>query len=331
MHIPENYLSTQTCALCMAVMLPVWHYAMKKTKAELTPAKLPLLGLGAAFAFLGMMFNIPFPGGTTGHAVGGTLIAVLLGPHAACLALTIALVLQAVLFGDGGVLSIGANCFNMAFVLPYSGYAVYRQLQKWGWSPNVSAAAGSYVGINMAALLAAVEFGLQPLLFTTPQGQPLYCPYGLSIAIPAMALAHLTLFGLAEIIFTVGILSYLRKTMPVLFMDEEAQSQRKFSLVPLFCFLGALIVLTPLGTLAEGVAWGEWSPEAIEHDGQVLGYVPQGMQTDWSWPALMPDYALEGVPEVAAYVLSALLGVIIIMLIVKLWSFSLKHKTDFSI
>lgn len=130
MHIPENYLSPQTCLAMTAVMVPVWAHAVKKVKLEIPKERLPLLGVGAAFSFVGMMFNIPLPGGTTGHAVGGTLIACLLGPDAACLAVTIALLIQALLFGDGGILSFGANCFNMAFLLPYIGYFVYRLLRQ---------------------------------------------------------------------------------------------------------------------------------------------------------------------------------------------------------
>ena len=83
MHIPENYLSPSTCAVMAAAMVPVWTYSVKKVKEEIPKVKMPLLGIGAAFSFLGMMFNIPLPGGTTGHAVGGTLIAILTGSPSA--------------------------------------------------------------------------------------------------------------------------------------------------------------------------------------------------------------------------------------------------------
>ena len=185
MHIPEHYLSPQTCAVMTAAMLPVWGHAMKKVKLDVSKEKMPLLGVGAAFSFLGMMFNVPLPGGTTGHAVGGTLIAILLGPDAACLAVTIALLIQALLFGDGGILAFGANCFNMAFVLPYAGYFVYRLIADRISSEKgryIGAAIGSYVGINAAALCAAIEFGIQPALFHDSMGQALYCPYGLSVS-----------------------------------------------------------------------------------------------------------------------------------------------------
>ena len=82
MHIPENYLSPSTCAVMTAAMLPVWGYSINKVRTEIPKARMPLLGIGAAFSFLGMMFNVPLPGGTTGHAVGGTLIAILTGSPA---------------------------------------------------------------------------------------------------------------------------------------------------------------------------------------------------------------------------------------------------------
>ena len=126
MHIPENYLSPSTCAVLGAVMAPVWLMAVHKVRREIPREKMPLLGIGAAFSFLSMMFNIPLPGGTTGHAVGGTLLAVLFGPWSACLTVSIALFIQALFFGDGGILAFGANCFNMALVMPFSGWAVYR-------------------------------------------------------------------------------------------------------------------------------------------------------------------------------------------------------------
>ena len=159
----------------------------------------PLVAIGAAYSFLVMMFNVPIPDGTTAHAVGGVLIAVLLGPWAAVIAVSIALLIQALFFGDGGVLAYGANVFNMAIVMPMVGYGVYRLLGR-----NVSltssrralaAGIGGYVGLNAAALCAAIEFGVQPTLFHSADGTPLYAPFHLTHTIPAMALAHLTVAG----------------------------------------------------------------------------------------------------------------------------------------
>lgn len=328
MHIPENYLSPSTCAVLGAAMLPVWAVAVKKVKDEVKKEKLPFIGICAAFSFLGMMFNIPLPGGTTGHAVGGTLIAILIGPHAACLALSVALFVQAVFFGDGGIIAFGANCFNMAFLLPYSGYYIYKLLKNKFTSTKgevIAAGIGSFVGINLAAFAAAIEFGIQPMLFTNELGQALYCPYPLSISIPAMMIGHLTLFGLAEVVFTVALLAFLKKTSPELLRQDEKISF-KFAYVAVIVF----ILLSPLGLLATGTAWGEWDPkELAELDfmGKPLGYVPQGMTNGFNLDALFPDYAVKGLPEWFGYIISALIGTAILVIMFKLIAVTLNRES----
>ena len=109
MHIPENYLSPATCGVLTAAMAPIWYISIQKVKKNVPADKLPLLGIAAAFSFVVMMFNIPLLGGTTGHAVGGTLAAIMLGPWGACLAISTTLLVQALFFGDGGILALAAN------------------------------------------------------------------------------------------------------------------------------------------------------------------------------------------------------------------------------
>ena len=303
MHIPENYLSPSTCAVMTAAMLPVWGYSIHKIKTEIPKSKMPLLGIGAAFSFLGMMFNVPLPGGTTGHAVGGTLIAILTGsPAAGCISVSIALLIQALLFGDGGILAFGANCFNMAI--------------------------GSYIGINAAAFCAAVEFGIQPLLFKNAEGQALYCPYPLSVSIPAMMIGHITLFGLAEIILTVVVLTFVEKVTPKA-LDAVPD---KTAFKPLYILMAVLIVLTPLGLLATGTAWGEWGADEIAglvSGGSQLGYTPSGMTNGFELSTLFPDYSMSGLPEWTGYILSAIVGVALLVIIFKIISSMMKEKVDF--
>jgi len=222
-HIPDGYLGPPTSGALLVVMLPLWIAASRIVKRTLKMRQVPLLAIGAAFSFVIMMFNVPIPGGSTGHAVGGVLVAILLGPWAAMIAITVALVIQALLFGDGGITAIGANCFNMAVVLPFVGYGVYRLLG--GATVNssrrvVAAFVAGYVGINVAAFLAGVEFGLQPHLCHTVSGQSLYCPYGLKIAVPAMAGEHLLVFGWVEAIVTALVVKYLQKQTPELLGQE---------------------------------------------------------------------------------------------------------------
>lgn len=326
MHIPENYLSPATCAVFTAAMIPLWARAVKHVKNDLPKEKIALIGVGAAFSFIGMMFNVPLPGGTTGHAVGGTLIAALLGPDAACIAVSVALLLQALLFGDGGILSFGANCFNMAFAMPYLGYFLYKIILKVlskGNEPKtsqrlVSAGIGSYAGINIAALLAAFEFGIQPYLFHDGAGQALYCPYGLNVSIPAMMAGHLTIFGLAEVIFSVAVLAFICKMAPGMLKENTLAENKSKEILPVGILLGVLVALVPLGLLAEGTAWGEWGADeiaAIETNGVALGYTPKGLETGWGLETLIPDYNMGGVPEVLGYILSAIIGIAILVII----------------
>src|SRR3954447_22214189 len=125
MHIPDGYLSPATCAAFYGASVPVWVVAGRRVRKVVKNRYVPLVALGAAYSFLVMMFNVPVPDGTTAHAVGAVLVAILLGPWAAVIAVSCALAIQALFFGDGGVLAFGANCFNMAFVMPVVGYAVY--------------------------------------------------------------------------------------------------------------------------------------------------------------------------------------------------------------
>lgn len=330
MHIPENYLSPSTCGVFGLVMVPIWAHAGRRVRERVPREKLPLLGIAAAFCFLAMMFNVPLPGGTTGHAVCGTLVAILFGPWSATIAISIALAIQAILFGDGGVLALGANCFNMAFVLPMVGYGVYllvRGSAKPGLGRELAAAGiGSYVGINAAALCAAIEFGIQPLLFHNAAGQALYCPYPLSVSIPAMMLGHLTVAGAAEVVFTTGILAYVRKAAPDFGLGETATATHAGHPRALAALVAVLVVATPLGLLATGDAWGEWAAEDLS---AAVGYTPQGMQAGWEWTALLPDYSLGGLPEWVGYLVSAVIGVTLLVVVFRALAAGARPKVDF--
>src|SRR5512136_1134184 len=126
MHIPDGYLSPLTCLVMFLLVLPFWYRGIQRMRQTMNARSVPLIALLAAFSFVIMMFNVPLPGGTTGHAVGATLAAIVLGPEIATIAVSIALIIQAFFFGDGGILAIGANCFNMAVVIPYVAYAIYH-------------------------------------------------------------------------------------------------------------------------------------------------------------------------------------------------------------
>ncbi|HET6315218.1 MAG TPA: cobalt transporter CbiM, partial [Chloroflexota bacterium] len=205
MHVPDGYMAPAFSVGMGLLTTPSWIIATRKVRSILNQRTVPLLAIFSAFTFTIMMFNVPVPGGTTAHGVGGTLAAIILGPAAAVITVSTALIIQALFFGDGGVLAIFTNCFNMAVLLPISGYYTYRLIA--GRSPLLStrrawaAGFGGFVGITVAALAVGIELGLQPALFND-NGRPLYSPYDMNIAVPAMLVAHVFGASLVEGIIT---------------------------------------------------------------------------------------------------------------------------------
>jgi cobalt/nickel transport system permease protein len=216
MHIPDGYLSPQTYVPLYAVFAGFIGVALKKVRQTLSAKKIPYLGMAAAFSFLIMMFNVPIPGGTTGHAVGAAIVALILGPWTAVVAVSVALIIQAFLFGDGGITAIGANCFNMAVVMPFVSILIFKLVRgksSLGWRIYLAAFLSGYIGLVIASIVTAVEFGIQPLI-ASANGKPLYAPYGLEIAVPAMAVEHMILFGIVEGLITMLVLGFFLKGDP---------------------------------------------------------------------------------------------------------------------
>lgn len=224
MHIPDGYLGPATCGFFYVAMLPIWALAAKIVKQTLKNRQVPMLAIGAAFSFVIMLFDIPLPGGTSAHAVGGVLIAILLGPWAACISITVALAIQALLFGDGGITAFGANCFNMAFVLPFAGYYIYK-LINYKASLNskrrvIAAGVAGYHAVTLAALFAGIQLGAQLLLHPSGSGQVVYFPYGLKVALSTMLGGHLLAIGWVEAVVTGLVIRYLQKYSAKLFAES---------------------------------------------------------------------------------------------------------------
>jgi cobalt/nickel transport system permease protein len=219
-------------------MIPIWFYAGKKLNSELRSRQVPLLALSAAFSFVIMMFNVPIPGGSTGHAVGGAIIGIVLGPWAGVISISVALVLQALMFGDGGITAIAANCFNMAVVMPFVGYYTYKTISGNSEITSsrriIASAIAGYLSLTVAAFCTGVEFGIQPILHQTTAGVPLYMPYPLSVTVPAMVIEHALGFSILEAGITALIFAYIQRTDPSILYEEttEAQKNKMKSAVP---------------------------------------------------------------------------------------------------
>jgi cobalt/nickel transport system permease protein len=281
-------------------MIPFWATAVKKVKATLNTKLIPLMVIGAAFSFVLMMFNVPIPGGTTAHAVGSGVLAVILGPWAACICTSIALAIQALLFGDGGITTFGFNCFNMALVIPFVTIWIYNAFagksevtspKRWIW-----AAIGSYIGINVAAACNGTELGIQPLIWHTAAGVPLYCPYPIWISVPAMLTAHLLMAGPVELIVAGLVTRYFQVTNPSIIAEQLASrvAPVKAAFNKMWYVVIALIVLVPLGLIAPGGAFGEGAAEDLK---AAFGFVPAGFAAmSGHWHALLDSYGVPNTP-----------------------------------
>ena len=286
MHVPDGYISPVMTLATGLVTVPVWAIATQKVKKILNNRTIPLLAIFSALSFTIMMFNVPVPGGTTAHGVGGTLAAIILGPWAAVIVVSVALIIQALFFGDGGILAIFVNCLTMAIILPFVGYATYR-LAATG-SPLLSnrrawaAGIGGYVGITVAALVVGIFLGLQPILFNDA-GKPLYSPYGLEAAVPAMLIAHMFGASVVEAVITGLGVAYLQKRHPDLLESmksvfagedvEEGVASRR----PLWQIISATVVGTIAVLGVVGLAIGGGDPNRF-------------FGADWSsvsWPAVI--------------------------------------------
>jgi cobalt/nickel transport system permease protein len=269
--------------------------------------------------------------------VGSVVTDILLGPWAACLTVTLALVIQALLFGDGGITALAANCLTMAVVMPFVGWYVYRLMAGETPSPRrqtLAAALAGYVALNVAALYTAVLLGIQPLIARGVDGRPLYAPYPLSVAVSAMAVEHLLLFGVVEAAVAALVIASLRRTDPALVALSNGETpERSDVMTRLWSGLGVLTCLTPLGVILPAAfnsesAWGEWSPGKIS---QMVGYLPVEMgKLAGIWKAPLLDYTLPGIESAGlllqgtAYVLSAVMGIGITVLCLKLWARQVK-------
>ena len=131
-----------------------------------------------------------------------------------------------------------------------------------------------------------------------------------------MLIPHLLALGVLEAVITVGVLSFIKKVSP-----ETIYENSKIKTKPIYAFIIALICLSPLGLLAPSTAWGEWGTQdisAVATGSKILGFVPEGMQNGFSFTSLMRGYTVKGLPDIFAYILSAVAGVAILMIVFRL-------------
>lgn len=207
MHIPDGFLSPQTYLPAAAVAVGAWTWAARGLRDALDETLIPRLAMMTALAYgLGLVM-LPLPGGTSGHALGVAMLALLFGLRLAFLAYTGVLLLQALLFGAGGLTALPINALAMGLAGSATALLVFRLLRNLNESLAVAVAA--WVSVMVSGLLVALALGIQPLIAVQADGAPLFFPFGIEITLPAVLLPH-ALIGIGEAALTLLVWRYAK-------------------------------------------------------------------------------------------------------------------------
>jgi cobalt/nickel transport system permease protein len=292
MHIPDGFISVPVAVVGWFLMAVFVGFALRQTRHELGERQTPLMGILAAFVFAAQMINFPVAGGTSGHLIGGMLVAVLIGPWAALLVMTAVIAVQAFLFQDGGLLALGFNVFNMGILATFSGYAAYNGLRKiLGASRNgllIGAAVGAWVSVELAAVAAAFELAVSGTS-------------ALDVALPAMAGVH-ALIGTGEALITVGALAFIRQVRPDLLGEPSPKAARQSTLI------AAGLVIALAITLASPLA--DPNPDGLERVAADHAFIAKAKNAPFE---ILPDYTIPFIKNGAVTTITAgVIGVLIV-------------------
>ena len=290
MHIPDGFVSGEINGITAIVSAATLAFSVTRVKKEFREKDfaVPLLATIAAFVFAAQMLNFPIGGGTSGHFLGAVTAAALLGPWSACIILSLVLMIQGVLFGDGGITALGSNIFNMGII---GGIVVFplmrglRALLPAGRSGFFTAAAvSSWVSVVLASSACALELALSG---TSP----------LSIAFPAMVGTH-AIIGIGEAMIAVAVLTAVATARPDIIpewalLDKTTRPNeiRKSVWGLAGAGLAVAIMLALMGS-----PFASKSPDGLEKIAEEKGFMEAGSSDKAVWTkSLFPEYKIESI------------------------------------
>lgn len=307
MHAPDGFLTAPTAIATGVLSAGAIAGAVRASRPELDDDRIPLAGVTGAFVFAAQMVNFPVAAGTTGHLLGGALAAVLLGPSLGLVVVAVVVLVQALVFADGGLTALGYNLFNMAVVTSLGGWAVFRGARRL-----VPASAG---GVTVAAavagfasvLLSALSFSLMWL-------------FGASAAVPfdrvftAMVGVH-AIIGVGEGLITAGVVAAVLAVRPDLVRGAEgiAVSSDRIRLprtrFVLLALVAALVVAVGVSQFAVD------EPDGLERVAVDLGFDESGQEHPLSG-SVFSDYATTGVASApVSLALAGLAGTVLTLVV----------------
>jgi len=296
MHIPDGFLDTKTAIASASISIIGISAAYRNLKRNLDSKDVPMIALMAAFVFVAQMLNFPIAAGTSGHLIGATLAAVILGPSAAIIVLTLVLIVQCFLFADGGLLALGANVLNMAISGSLIGYASYRVIKLI--IPNDM---GKFIAIAFASWLSTVTASVLCAGELAWSGTVNW-----SLGFPAMANVHMFI-GIGEAVITTLVIAGIWKTRPELLERENlitTNTQKRTSLIYIGIMAIAIgLFISPfVSNLPDGLEKVA-STFGFEQKADVKPIIPQ-----------LIDYQFKGINQIElATIVAGLIGVVVIL------------------
>ncbi len=289
MHIPDGFLSLGVSLIFWTLTVVFVGVAIYRTRDELGERQVPLMGIMAAFIFAAQMFNFPIPGGTSGHLLGGVLAAILLGPWGGILTMASVIIVQGILFQDGGLLTMGANIFNMGVLTALIGAGLYRLVSLHNLRIRLAlAGAAAWISVVGAALAASLELWLSGTS-------------ALAVVVPAMLSVH-ALIGIGEALITMAALAFVQQARPdLLDASSPGGPPGQGWVVGGLAMSLAVLLLAPLASA---------NPDGLERVAHDLGFMAREAEPPFR---LLADYTVPWLHNAAlSTLLAGLIGTLVI-------------------
>ena len=287
MHIPDGFLSLPISIVVWILTIVGLYVAIGNAQKDVDERLIPLAGIMAAFIFAAQMLNFPVAGGTSGHAIGATLAAIVLGPWLGILAMTAVVVTQSLVFQDGGLVVMGANILVMGLVPAFVGYGLYRAASGRSRTAQlVMAGIAAWLSVVVASFVVALLLGFSG---TSPFG----------VVIPAMLGVHV-LIGLGEALITVAALNFIMQTRPQTLERSATVGGRGWIVVGLIIPL-IVVLFAPLASAF---------PDGLEWVAGEKGFLATAQDAPYTF---LPDYTIPFLGETAlSTIVAGIVGVIIV-------------------
>lgn len=292
LHIPDGFLDIPVSTVGWILFILILAYALRQTRHQFGDRQTPLMGILAAFVFAAQMINFPVAGGTSGHLLGATLVAIFLGPWAMVIVMTCVIAVQALLFQDGGLLALGFNIVNMGIISGVVGYSIYiginKLMRETPASQVVGTAVGAWAGVMVAAIATALQLSISG---TSP----------LEIALPAMAGVH-ALIGVGEALITVAAVVFVRQIRPDLI--EANNTSNNTSSRWILAGMAIALVVAFISPLASS------EPDGLERVAEDQGFIEQAQDPTYM---ILPDYTVPFIEsEAFTTIVAGVIGVLIV-------------------